>query len=138
MDSSRRAYVLDGERISSAEEFFREFGRVVLSGLPWGRNLAALDDVLRGGFGTPEGGFDVVWRHAGHSRGALGHAAMANYLSHLMARTLRCVRGELSKRIDAARNGEGATLFEEIVGIIRDHGPGGGQAEDGVRLLLEE
>jgi hypothetical protein len=36
----------------------------------------------------------------------------------------------------AARQREGSTLFDWVVEIIRDHGPGGDEAEDNVRLEL--
>jgi hypothetical protein len=39
-------------------------------------------------------------------------------------------------RIDKARHGEGPTLFDEIVDIIRAHGPGGDESEDGILLQL--
>jgi RNAse (barnase) inhibitor barstar len=132
------AYVLDGRRISSLEGFYDEFERVVLSGAPWGRNLDALDDVLRGGFGTPEAGFEIVWRRSGLSRRVLGHEATVRYLKSLRARVSPDGAADLASRIADAQRGRGATLFEEIVAIIRDHGAGGAEAEDGVRLVLEE
>jgi hypothetical protein len=38
--------------------------------------------------------------------------------------------------ISSARRCEGPTLFDEIVEVVRDHGPGGGESEDGVLLEL--
>ena len=38
----------------------------------WGRNLDAFNDVLRGGFGTPEGGFTLRWKNHATSRRRLG------------------------------------------------------------------
>jgi hypothetical protein len=38
--------------------------------------------------------------------------------------------------IASAHRGEGPTLFDGIVDIIRDHGPGGAEAEDGIVLEL--
>jgi len=37
----------------------------------------------------------------------------------------------------SARRGDGETLFDLIVDIVRAHGPGGTEAEDGVWLDLE-
>jgi hypothetical protein len=42
----------------------------------------------------------------------------------------------MTARIDSARRGEGPTLFDEVVEIIRVHGPGGRESEDGVLLEL--
>ncbi len=45
-------------------------------------------------------------------------------------------RSILEAEIATARRGEGSTLFDEIVEIIRDHGPSGNEADDGVLLEL--
>ena len=39
-------------------------------------------------------------------------------------------------RLDSADRGEGRTLFDQIVDIIRGHGPGGDESEGGIRLEL--
>jgi RNAse (barnase) inhibitor barstar len=51
-------YAIDGERFSTLEEFYDDLDRV-LNLAPWGRNLNAFKDILRGGFGTPEEGFVI-------------------------------------------------------------------------------
>ncbi|MEK7467978.1 MAG: barstar family protein [Planctomycetota bacterium] len=89
----------DGTRFGTLEEFYDEISRVLIPGAKWGRNLDAFNDILRGGFGTPKGGFVLRWTHSGRSR-----------------RTL--------------------PRFETIVEIIRAHGVGGGEADDGVELML--
>jgi hypothetical protein len=35
-----------------------------------------------------------------------------------------------------AQHGQGPTLFDEVVEIIRDHGPGGRECDDGITLEL--
>jgi len=54
-----RVYEIDGQRFSTLEDFYTEVSRVVIPGADWGHNLDAFNDILRGGFGTPEGGFTV-------------------------------------------------------------------------------
>ncbi|WP_101948035.1 barstar family protein [Mycobacterium sp. 3519A] len=63
-------YEIDGRKIKSANDFYREIGRAVNGpGGYFGRNLDALADCLRGGFGTPEDQpFEFVWRHMATSR----------------------------------------------------------------------
>lgn len=98
-----RVFELDGERFSTRDGFLDEFVRVLA--LDYGRPLRSLDafnDILRGGFGTPEGGFVLRWRHADLSRARLGPRD-----------------------------------FDVLVQILRTHGPGGAEAEDGVELLLQ-
>ena len=65
---------MDGRRIKSVEDFYREVGRAVNGpGGYFGKNLDALADCLRGGFGTPEDRpFEFEWTHSGASRRHLG------------------------------------------------------------------
>lgn len=86
-------YEIDGLRFHTLDEFFNEVSAVLIPGSDWGRNLDAFNDILRGGFGTPEGGFTIQWRN---------HA-----------------------------------VFDLVVEIIRNHGPGGDEAQDGVQLILD-
>jgi hypothetical protein len=45
-------------------------------------------------------------------------------------------RADIEARIDSARRGEGPTLFDETIDIIRDYGPCGDESEDNVSLEL--
>ena len=56
-------YELDGSRFATLGEFFEEVSRVLIPGQPWGHNLDAFNDILRGGFGTPSGGFTISWKN---------------------------------------------------------------------------
>jgi len=53
---------IDGLRFSTLEEFFDEVSRTLIPGADWGRNLDAFNNILRGGFGTPEWGFILFSR----------------------------------------------------------------------------
>jgi hypothetical protein len=46
-------------------------------------------------------------------------------------------RDTVSIELAHARNGAGPTVFDWLVEIIREHGPGGEEAEDNVRLILD-
>jgi RNAse (barnase) inhibitor barstar len=127
---------IDGRNVVSLESFYDEVERVLIPGASWGRNLDAFNDILRGGFGTPEGGFVLRWTHSDRSRKALGYPETVRCLE---IRAQRChptnipfVRAE----IEAARRGEGPTMFDVLLDIISTHGEGGGEAEDGVVLEL--
>ena len=67
---------MDGRKIKSANDFYREIGRAVNGpGGYFGRNLDALADCLRGGFGTPEDQpYEFEWQHSAVSRKNLQHA----------------------------------------------------------------
>jgi hypothetical protein len=94
----------------------------------WHGNLDALNDMLRGGFGTPERGFVLRWVHAHRSRKSLGNAANARLLEKRLATCHPSNIVSMQKDLQRDKRGVGPTLFDEIVDIIRDHGPGGVQA----------
>jgi len=83
------------------DEFAKHFSQRVLREHRWRGNLDAFNDILRGGFGTPDEGFVLVWR------------------DHL-----------------TSREHLGAASFDVLIKIIRDHGAGGHEGEDGVELVL--
>lgn len=92
--------VVDGSAFDDLDGFARQFS-AHLSAWEWHGNLDAFNDMLRGGFGTPEHGFVLRWTESERSRDRLG-----------------------------------SPLFLTLVEIIRTHGPGGDEAEDGVELEL--
>jgi RNAse (barnase) inhibitor barstar len=61
---------IDGRKIKSAKDFYREIGAAVNGpGGYFGRNLDALADCLRGGFGTPEDRpYAFEWQHSAVSQ----------------------------------------------------------------------
>ncbi|OXM54897.1 barstar family protein [Amycolatopsis alba] len=126
---------IDGSRFSDFDGFAREFSRL-LSDYTWRGNLDAFNDLLRGGYGTPETGWVLRWLHSEPSRSALGHAETIRRLERLVLTCHPSNRPDFQARIDSARRGEGPTLFDEIVSIIRVHGAGGREAEDGIVLEL--
>jgi RNAse (barnase) inhibitor barstar len=131
-----REYVLDGSKIETLEDFYEEVSRVLIPGAFRGHNLDAFNDILRGGFGTPPGGFTLRWAHSEASRKALGYRETARQLELRLAECHPLNRDTVSIELAHARNGAGPTVFDWLVEIIREHGPGGEEAEDNVRLIL--
>lgn len=127
---------IDGARFDDLQGFYDEVSRQLIPGAEWGHNLDAFNDILRGGFGTPDHGFVLLWTRSERSRVALGYEETVRWLELKVQRchidNVPLVRAEL----DAARQGLGPTLFEILVEIIQIHGPGGSEAEDGVQLQL--
>jgi hypothetical protein len=113
----------------------REFSRL-LCNHAWRGNLDAFNDLLRGGFGTPENGWVLRWLNSESSRAALGYEETTRRLERLLLTCHPSNRPDIEARISSARRGEGPALFDEIVEIIRGHGPGGNESEDGVLLEL--
>jgi hypothetical protein len=106
----------------------------LIPGADWGRNLDAFNDILRGGFGTPGGGFTLRWRNAARSRRVLDHEETARWLRLGLTRVHPSNVPERRRRLELAEAREGETLFD----IVRVHGSGGSEEDDGVELVLEE
>ena len=83
---SNTVYEIDGQRFSTLEDFYAEVSRVVIPGADWGHNLDAFNDILRGGFGTPDGGFTVRWLQHAVSRERLGYSETIRQLELRLAR----------------------------------------------------
>ncbi|MGH3727681.1 MAG: barstar family protein [Micromonosporaceae bacterium] len=128
-------YVIDGATFDDFGGFSREFSKL-LDGWQWNGNLDAFNDIMRGGFGTPDGGWVFRWLNSDRSRRVLGHEAAVQRLEAILPKIHPTNRDKFERRLAAARRSEGPTLFDQIVEIIREHGPGGGEAEDGVVLDL--
>lgn len=127
---------INGLSFDSLDGFYDVFGRAVLGSTEYGGNLDAFNDVLRGGFGSPDGGFVLRWTNADISRERLGYDETARFLERKLRTchptNVEHVRNDLMR----ARNGEGETLFDIICAILRDHGPDGEEPEDGVVLEI--
>lgn len=132
-----KEYVIDGSKITSLDTFYDEISRTLISNKEWGRNLDAFDDILSGGFGTPADGFILKWSHAALSKEKLGYSETAKYLEEKLRRCHPSNRESVRAELARVRSRGGPTLFDRLVEIIRDHGAGGEQAEDNVRLVLD-
>ncbi len=130
---------VDGGNFDDFDGFCAEFSRSVLGGdYEWHGNLDALNDILRGGFGTPSAPWNLRWVRTARSRDVLGWPATRRWLAAKM-QTCHPANVESLRRLLAEADAEhGETLFDMIVAIIRDHGPGGAEHEDSVLLELTE
>ena len=70
-------YEIDGERFTTLKEFYDEIDRVMQLA-PWGRNPNAFNDILHGGFGTPDEGFVIRWKNHAISKERLGYTEANN------------------------------------------------------------
>jgi RNAse (barnase) inhibitor barstar len=129
-------YVIDGEQFSTLEEFAACFSRHVLRDHHWNGNLDAFNDILRGGFGTPEEGFCLVWRNAERSKQLLGYGETTRQLELRLAKCHPANKSAIAAELEAATLRKGQTVFDWLIEIIRQHGPGGREGEDGVLLEL--
>ncbi len=130
------AYEIDGARFDDFDGFCDEISRQLIPGANWGRTLNAFNDLLRGGFGTPEGGFHLIWRNADLSRDRLGRAETLRLLRAQLKTATPPQRALVLEDIEDVLRGSGDTLFDWLVMIVQEHGPGGSESEDNVTLTL--
>jgi RNAse (barnase) inhibitor barstar len=131
-----KTYEIDGERFSTLNEFYDEI-ESVMQLAQWGRNLDAFNDILRGGFGTPEEGFSIRWKNHTVSKERFGYVATARQLELQLAHCHPTRRASILEELEAAKAQRGETMFDWLVDIIRVHCPGGREEQDGVDLVLD-
>ena len=132
----KRVYVIDGAKFSTFNEFVHYFSQTVLIDWQWNGSLDAFNDILRGGFGTPEDGFVLRWENSELSQQNLGYGTTAQWLREKIANVHPYNITAFQSRLSQIEQGQGVTLFDEIVEIIREHGVGGAQERSGVELEL--
>jgi RNAse (barnase) inhibitor barstar len=120
---------IDGNEFSTLEQFYEVIDRVLVPGASWGHNLDAFNDILRGGFGTPNGGFILRWKNADVSRERLGYGETVRQLKARLERCHPSNRTVVEADLSRAETRTGPTVFDWLVGIISVHGPAGVELE---------
>ena len=133
----KKTYEIDGADVHTLDEFYDEVGRVLIPGKTWGRSLDALNDLLRGGFGTHVGGFVLRWKNSAVSRERLGYDETIRQLEQHLTRCHPSNRASIEHDLDLAHAHRGSTVFDWLVELIQVHGAGGEEADDHVELILE-
>ena len=129
-------FEINGDNFQNLEQFYDEISRVLIPGSEWGRNLDAFNDILRGGYGTPSGGFVLRWKNSETSRKNLGHSETATQLENRLLHCHPANRADIQKQLKLARAGQGPTVFDWLVEVIQTHGPGGEESDNQINLLL--
>ena len=117
---SKQIYEIDGNTFSTLEEFWDEISRILIPDVYWGRNLDAFNDILRGGFGTPEEGFILVWKNSSVSRERLGYAETIRQLEKRLQKCHPTNREYVKLQLEQAKQHKFATVVEWLIEIIED------------------
>jgi len=113
---------IDGNNFSDFEGFVREFNPAVFGDdRTWMGGFGALNDLLRGGYGTPEGPYIIEWLNAHKSREDLGKDATLKWLEARKDRVHPTNREHWAMQIELMKHNTGETLFMMIVDIIVSH-----------------
>jgi RNAse (barnase) inhibitor barstar len=134
---NKRVYEIDGEKFWTLEQFYIEVSQILIPGAHWGHNLDAFNDILRGGFGTPEDGFIFRWRNSATSRKRLSYPETVRQLELRLQRCHSTNRASVALDLEHAKASTGPTVFDWLIEIIQGHGPGGDESEDAVELELQ-
>ena len=112
-------YTIEGDAIESMDDFWREIGRAINGpGGYFGRNFDALNDCLRGGFGTPDEPFEIRWANSARSKEALSWEETVRYLERRLKGAHPSNHERIRREIASARDGTGPTLFDMVVEMI--------------------
>jgi RNAse (barnase) inhibitor barstar len=117
VESDRPTYRLNGLRIHTLDDFWREIGEAV-NGLDgyFAGNLDALYDALAGGMGQPEDGrCTFVWEDSASSRAALGYDETIRQLEDRLSRCHMSNRPAVAAELARARANTGPTVFEWLL-----------------------
>lgn len=123
--------VIDGATFSDFEGFTWEFSRM-FDDYTWRGHMDAFNDILHGGFGTPDGLWTLRWLNSGLSRSALGYDETVRHLEGPLQTCHPSHRQRILDEISRAQRGQGPTLFDDIVETIRGSGLDYFNPEDGV------
>lgn len=126
---SKKMYAIDGAHFKTLEEFYDEISRNIIPGFVWGRNLDAFNDILNGGFGTPEEGFILVWSNSALSRKYLDYSETIRQLEKRLEHCHPTNKPHTREQLEEAKKSAGATVFDWLMEIIHDH--------DDIELVLE-
>jgi len=113
----RPVYQIDGKDISTTRDFFARIWPL-LAGSPFTGtiNLDAFNDILS----WPDEPYVLVWKNSDLSRQRLGHGELAKKLSQMLEGCHPSNNPDLRQRLNRAESGEGPTMFDWLVEIIRD------------------
>jgi hypothetical protein len=119
MRNMQKTITLDGNNFADFDGFVREFNmRVFGDDKTWHGGFGQLNDLLRGGYGSPEGSFTIEWLNAHKSREDLGKDAAMKWLLLRKDKVHPANQESWEKRIELMHNNLGDTIFQIIVDII--------------------
>ena len=120
MDSA--VYVIDGANFSTLEGFFEEVRCILVPALEWSiRTLDGFDDILWGGFGTPDDSFTLVWQNAALSKERLGYQETVRQLEERVANCHPSNQADFRAKLELAKQHRGPTVFDWLITIIEEH-----------------
>ncbi|PHS11627.1 MAG: barnase inhibitor [Blastopirellula sp.] len=124
----QKVFEIDGASFNDFAGFIDEFNRGYVAHVDgdWKGNLDAFNDYLC----WHEERYFLRWRNSNKSQSDLGYAAMANWLKNNITQCHPSNRLSVEKRLKAAQEHQGPTLFDWLVEIIQEN-------QEWVELILD-
>jgi hypothetical protein len=115
--------IIDGNNFSTLEGFFLEIRNVLAPSAndKWIHSLDAFNDELYRGDEKPQEGFTLVWKNAAASKDRLSYPETVRQLESSLQRCHPLSREHIMANIEAAKHGEGRTVFDQLIEIIGVH-----------------
>ncbi len=121
----KKIIILNSSNFNDLEGFYNEIDRLLTKNLSWktGHNLDALNDLLRGGFGVYEYEEPVIiiWENANKSKEDLGYKETIKHYENMLLTCHPTNRDSVKELLERAKQNQGDTLFDIIVGIMKEH-----------------
>lgn len=116
---------INGNSFCDLNGFYNEINNVLTKDLDWatGHNLNAFNDLLRGGFGVHEYEEEIIieWINSEKSKQDLGYEGTINYYESILPTCHPSSQHSIEDYLNQAKMNQGDTLFEVIIGIIKEH-----------------
>jgi hypothetical protein len=116
---SEPVFIIDGSKFDDFAGFIQEFNRAFSSqlGAEWHGNLDAFNDFLS----WPGGKYTLLWKQSDLSGRRLDYDKMAKCLEECVRHCHPTNVPHMRERLEKAERGEGQTLFDVLLEIIRDN-----------------
>ncbi|THV56941.1 ribonuclease inhibitor [Chryseobacterium candidae] len=123
-NNTRKMIVIHGGHFSSLGVFYEEASRVLMKDLDWKvGTLDGFDDILYGGFGVFENKeeIEIIWKESQKSKEDLGFKATREFYENKIRQGKPFNIELIQQKLDELMKGEGLTLFEILIEIIKSH-----------------
>lgn len=115
----KEVFVIDGANFITLEGFAKEFTEKAGLEITWNGDLDDFEDILYGGFGTPEEGFVLIWKNSALSKEKLGWQETVRQLNRQLEKCHASNRKSILSEIEKAKLQNSSTVFDWIVEIVQ-------------------
>ena len=118
----RKEFIINGNNFNNLEGFYDEIDKLLTKNCKTGHNLAAFNDILRGGFGVHEYEEPILlkWINFNKSKKDFGYDTTIKYYETILKTCHQSNVEYIKGLLEKARQYIGETLLDIIIEIILD------------------